>query len=106
MSGECDDCGEHATDCRCNDQSALMTEWISVKDRLPGPMLDGPDRTKSSPEVLIYEAGTIWIGYLVQIPITDGDGEIVSWDTPIEWNSNGGSRHPSHWMPLPEPPNC
>ena len=39
MSGECDDCGEHVTDCRCKEMQATKqvwnNGWISVKDRLP-----------------------------------------------------------------------
>lgn len=38
MSGECNDCGEHALECRCGEMKSepkVMMKWISVKGRPP-----------------------------------------------------------------------
>lgn len=58
-------------------------QWISVKDRLP----------EDEEEVLIYEVGEMYIAtYTIKLFFTDFNEDNVA------------IRHPSHWMPLPEPP--
>jgi len=60
-----------------------MSEWISVKDKLPKP----------STEVLIFIYDILALGYM------ESDGE---W-----WNDADEKEHSesvTHWMPLPEPP--
>lgn len=60
-----------------------MAEWISVKDRLP----------EDEEEVLIYEVGEMYIAtYTIKLFFTDYNEDNVA------------IHHPSHWMPLPEPP--
>ena len=57
--------------------------WISVKDRLP----------EDEEEVLIYEVGEMYIAtYTIKLFFTDFNEDNVA------------IHHPSHWMPLPEPP--
>lgn len=73
-----------------------MTNWISVKDKLP----DHND------DVLIYIEDVIVIGYL------EADGEwdispvfeVVSGRGPRSWLLSRPIKPPTHWMPLPEPP--
>lgn len=74
-----------------------MTNWISVKDRLP----------KDTNDVMVYIGDVIAIGYI------DADGE---WDiSPVpdmvsepdqlsSWLDSRLIKPPTHWMPLPEPP--
>ena len=57
--------------------------WICVKDRLP----------EDEEEVLIYEVGEMYIAtYTIKLFFTDFNEDNVA------------IHHPSHWMPLPEPP--
>lgn len=75
-----------------------MSEWISVKDRLPGNSLD----------VLVYEPGEgccvafhngrEWRAFTqtLEARTLDGGYACVSLSCP---------ERITHWMPLPEPPN-
>ena len=56
-------------------------KWISVEDRLP----------KKDTECLVFEDGVMHVT------------EYVGW-TDLEWFNVHGGHFPSHWMPLPEPP--
>ena len=78
-----------------------MSEWISVKDRLPG----------DEQEVLVIAHG--WDGRLVYVGSHKRVEAQKSWLTGItnkssEWSLWGWSylKEPmvTHWMPLPEPP--
>ena len=68
-----------------------MTEWISVKDRLPEDITN----------VLVF--GEYWKVMIAQLDFFNGDGK--AW-----YEKNGGFRghvdsdNITHWMPLPEPP--
>lgn len=77
-----------------------MSEWISVKDRLPS--LQAPDEkgiSRPSDDVLIVlddEFNSMYVGYYTKSGI---------------WNVQetgcgccSGDVCPTHWMPLPEPP--
>ena len=69
-------------------------EWISVKERLP----------KLHTEVLVYRGNLGGMGGYVSIDHMD-----VRWvdDEPM-WSSDvlAWKSKVTHWMPLPEPPNC
>jgi hypothetical protein len=59
-----------------------MSEWISVKDRLP----------EYDVEVLTFETGNYKVN-------------AVSKYTQWWWDSDEGfERNPTHWQPLPKPP--
>ena len=60
-----------------------MSEWISVKDRLP---------CEQEP-VLIFD-GTIQVDQLVDDEDEPG----------LQWEYNFDNPSVTHWMPLPEPP--
>jgi hypothetical protein len=63
----------------------FMSEWISVKDRLPQPLED----------VLAHELrGRIFIGYCAETFIGN----------PIWYVGGYGAITITHWMPLPNPP--
>ncbi|WP_368043047.1 DUF551 domain-containing protein [uncultured Gemmiger sp.] len=59
-----------------------MSDWISVKDRLP----------KQQTEVLAFRRGIMYLAWY--------DNEIGRWASD-EW---GILDAVTHWMPLPEPP--
>ena len=66
--------------------------WISVEDRLPSAGLD----------VLVYDPSwpRPWVGYL---HVTDD--KAIRTDDDVEWLfSDGAHCTPTHWQPLPEPP--
>ncbi len=76
-----------------------MSDWVSVKDRLP----------KGTDSVLAWvECGAVPV-----VAYRDADGV---WQVDIEhisWNGSGSIRDlddydddVTHWMPLPEPPNA
>jgi hypothetical protein len=83
-----------------------MTEWISVKDRLP----EIRDKTRSSSEsqkVLILDScGDMYVGYLNFYGISGNrKEECYSWYE----NSTGcgccsENINATHWMSLPKPP--
>lgn len=62
-----------------------MSEWISVKDRLP----------KDGQLVLICTAG-------IKDAASFTDFYFPKYR---KWALQGMTFHPTHWMPLPEPPN-
>lgn len=63
-----------------------MSEWISVKDRLPKP------RKK----VMVFAGNYVFVVAFL-------DDRETLWRT--AWNHDViEARHVSHWMPLPEPP--
>jgi hypothetical protein len=61
------------------------SQWISVEERLP----------KDGQEVLVFEEGTISTNCF-----SNRREPFLQWDL----YQNGFSCHPSHWMPLPQPP--
>lgn len=68
-----------------------MTEWISVKDRLP-EVFD---------EVLVYYNGFIAVAWRETEKIKNG---IVGWHWNLQKYYPESLVNVTHWMPLPEPP--
>lgn len=75
-----------------------MSEWVSVEDELPSVRV----------VVLIWGAKGLYegsVGYYV----TDGaadkyEGQYEGWYVPHPNEEDVRSYPPTHWMPLPEPP--
>jgi hypothetical protein len=65
----------------------MMSEWISVKDRLPEE-----STALEIKEVLLFHRGRVVIGHFIcdQLKV---HGSPSSWNNEIDW-----------WMPMPEPP--
>lgn len=67
-----------------------MSEWISVKNGLPSPNLP----------VLTYgRKGSVGIGY-----VTESSVAVYKRCNQIYFYARYGDKLPTHWMPLPEPP--
>jgi len=64
-----------------------MSEWISVKDKLP--------HDQSS--FLIYACGDICVAKLIKGETVTPNGVLIVYTT-------CGGKLATHWMPLPEPP--
>lgn len=65
MSGECDKCGEHTLECKCN-RAMPSTGWISVEDRLPEV---DKGKIRCSNDVLIWDdGGGMYVAYLLFLP--------------------------------------
>jgi hypothetical protein len=81
-SPEKQDSCEHILDMEKMVDVNLSSEWISVKERLP----------EYDVEVLTFETGNYKVNAV---------SEYTQW----WWDSNEGfERNPTHWMPLPKPP--
>lgn len=65
-----------------------MSEWISVKDRLPDPKVTD----KNPPTVLAVKQGMV--GKIICVARWNG----------ADWIEKGKEITVTHWMPLPEPP--
>ena len=128
MSGECDKCAEHCTECKCKqtvDDPIIITipknapwpvnittkpAWISVKDKLPVyPVED--DCTMHS--YLITDGKEISIGYHeCEYKATDPNEPCqyceARWhdDAGFIMTDYAGYPNVTHWMPLPEIPTC
>lgn len=79
-----------------------MSEWISVKDRLPEELPENTGRKTISCLVALkscYPKGKATIQKRQRQWIPYYDGSFVGW----EWSRIGAQRV-THWMPLPEPP--
>ena len=63
-----------------NDAVDAMPRWISVEERRPVELLD----------VLVYRDGCFAIARIIT-----GD----------DWTYSGIGGDPTHWMPIPQPPN-
>ena len=113
MSGECEKCGEHTTDCKCNRVSKCIkrgcrnleyrckdcgrvvntvtlpeTDWVSVKDRLPE---DGEG-------VLTYDTNFGQrVDYMLKVDCME---EPYVWCNRLvtDWEAV------THWQPLPKAP--
>ena len=64
-------------------------KWISVKDRLPNDL----------ERVLVFEDGQVTFGDVCHLYVDDQP--IVEWHDYMWYPIS-----PTHWMPLPPPPNC
>ena len=67
-----------------------MSEWISVKDRLP----------KDGIPVLAFVFDTIEVGYIETLTTDDYEFHWIGDHNYID----KGHRAITHWMPLPKPP--
>lgn len=79
-----------------------MSEWISVKERLPEDLPENTGRKTISCIVALkscYPNGKHTIQKRQRQWIPHYDGSFVGW----EWSRIGANRV-THWMPLPEPP--
>lgn len=70
------------------DEGYVMSEWIKCSDRFP--------QAETNSDVLVYCADTK--EQFVGFHIGHGDFQFFAMDEVM------GSCHPTHWMPLPEPP--
>ncbi len=77
-----------------------MTDWISVKDRLPETrsQVHGPEQKRSCLLLIYSEEHGMVVGFMDEV-----DKENHDW---IGWgvNDNLLITGVTHWMPLPEPP--
>jgi hypothetical protein len=78
-----------------------MTEWMSVKNRLPETKahVHGPEDKKSGLLLLYSEKHGIAVGFLEEY-----EGENIDWII-CGLGDNLLDKDVTHWMPLPEPPN-
>ena len=79
-----------------------MSEWISVKERLPEELPENTGRKTISCLVALkscYPKGKATIQKRQRQWIPYYDGSFVGW----EWSRIGAQRV-THWMPLPDPP--
>lgn len=68
-----------------------MSEWISVKDRLPG---------KGNDVLMYFDTGNMAVGFW-----HDGDECFTFWSAYADYGwYTDCDFEPTHWMPLPEPP--
>lgn len=93
MSGECDECGEHAMDCDHLTGASKPMEWISIDDRKPPqdiPVLvskfDGRKNVCMNFVWIATRYRNDWVWADDEKPMDPKYGVIT------------------HWMPLPEPP--
>lgn len=75
-----------------------MSEWISVKDRLPEPghravICTNNIKARDS----IGQMSHLWIGFIIE----SCDGEYVTFD-----NADRRIHNITHWTPLPVPPEA
>lgn len=66
-----------------------MSEWISVEDRLPEPNV----------AVLICEEGSVREAWRETSTYAT-----AKWRGMPVWQNGEQCFHPTHWMPMPEPP--
>lgn len=118
MSGECEQCSEHALECKCKSKTKLERlknlgliggslkhpikdpievnkEWISIKDKLPedGEHVIGYCKTHLEPQ---YHVEPLLFQIYDEKPI---------WAYLFAFNEGYGyAEYVTHWMPLPEPP--
>ena len=78
-----------------------MTEWISVKDGLPGTRshVHGPEEKQSTLLLLYSEKYGIAVGFLEEYK-----EEYVDWII-CRFVDNLLVKDVTHWMPLPEAPS-
>ena len=73
-----------------------MSEWISVKDRLPEDLPE--NKGKRAIKVIVCTVGRFNNSKTVR---TMTRGRMYDWDHAWNWP---GSMEVTHWMMLPEPP--
>lgn len=71
-----------------------MSEWISVKDRLP----------EKGVQVICFNGGRMFGSFTLAEIKTDNEG-FTAWHIYGVNEDNAGFGSVTHWMPLPEPPN-
>lgn len=73
MSGECNDCGEHATDCKCKKEKKM--KWIECSKKVYP--------SEDTPYIWMTDYSSIWIAskrdYDDWENIADEDGEHYAW---------------------------
>lgn len=70
-----------------------MSEWISVKDRLPVERSDMGNVKYKTVEVIVHEPdGSVFCC------------EFIAGNTIDFWSEFSDNAIPTHWMPMPEPP--
>ena len=80
-----------------------MSEWISVKDRLPDPDIDNDPGY--SVFVLITNGTEIGLGSYEYEYYAENETDPLQYSSPHWYDATHHIEEPTHWMPLPEPPH-
>lgn len=123
MSGECEECGEHCLECRCN---RVNIQWIDCEKEHPKSVWD---------VVFVTDGEMTCLAFWIEDPKSwyeKDEGGLYEYDEDLEdfvylekewgephWRFEtkvgpfrgskecfGTIGYITHWMPLPEPPTC